>query len=69
MYSSNYDWGTIENEKFDRAQLDEMKKSCNQHCLSTCNYILSYCYNARRVIKWLTKQASRGFQGVSGSFE
>ena len=69
MYSSNYDWGTVENEKFDRAQLDEMKKSCNRHCLSTCNYILSYCYNTKRVLKWLMKQASRGFQGVSGSFD
>jgi MoaA/NifB/PqqE/SkfB family radical SAM enzyme len=69
MYSSNYDWGTVENEKFDRAQLDEMKTSCNRHCLSTCNYILAYCYNTKRVLKWLAKQASRGFQGVSGSFD
>jgi radical SAM protein with 4Fe4S-binding SPASM domain len=69
MYSSKYDWGTVENEKFERTQLDDMKTSCNQHCLSTCNYILSYCYNTKRVVSWLTKQASRGFQGVSGSFD
>lgn len=69
MYSSNYDWGTVGNEKFDRQQLDEMKVSCNKHCLSTCNYILSYCYDTKRVLKWLGRQAARGFNGVSGSFE
>lgn len=69
MYSSNYDWGTVGTEKFDRKQLDEMKVSCNKHCLSTCNYILSYCYDTKRVLKWLGRQAARGFNGVSGSFE
>jgi radical SAM protein with 4Fe4S-binding SPASM domain len=69
MYSSNYDWGTVGNDRFDRTQLKEMKVSCNKHCLSTCNYILSYCYDTSRVLKWLGKQAARGFNGVSGSFE
>jgi hypothetical protein len=46
-----------------------MKVSCNKHCLSTCNYILSYCYDTTRVLKWLGRQAARGFNGVSGSFE
>jgi MoaA/NifB/PqqE/SkfB family radical SAM enzyme len=41
MYSATHDWGTIENPKFDNAQLDEMKKECSTHCLSTCNYILA----------------------------
>lgn len=69
MYSSTYDWGTVADHKFEKSQLDEMKKECSQHCLSTCNYILSYCYDNTRVMKWLAKQAMRGFQGVSGSFE
>jgi hypothetical protein len=30
---------------------------------------LGYCYDDRRVIKWILKQAARAFQGVSGSFE
>ena len=42
MYSAGYDWGTVGDHKFDVEQLDEMKKSCNSHCLSTCNCILSY---------------------------
>ncbi len=69
MYSSTYDWGTVANHKFEVNQLTEMKKECSQHCLSTCNYILSYCYDNVRVMKWLAKQAMRGFQGVSGSFD
>jgi hypothetical protein len=69
MYSSTYDWGIVGHHKFEKGQLDEMKTECSQHCLSTCNYILSYCYDNTRVMKWLAKQTMRGFQGVSGSFE
>jgi hypothetical protein len=45
-----------------------MKQECTKHCLSTCNYILGFCYNTRRVVWWGLKQAMRGFKGVSGSF-
>jgi MoaA/NifB/PqqE/SkfB family radical SAM enzyme len=69
MYSATYDWGTVGNHKFDVKQLDEMKKECSTHCLSTCNFILSHCYSARRVMKWMFKQARHGFHGVTGSFD
>jgi hypothetical protein len=69
MYSATHDWGAIENPKFEVTQLDEMKKECSKHCLSTCNYILSYCYDNTRVLKWLSRQALRGFQGVTGGME
>lgn len=68
MYSATHDWGTIENHKFDVGQLTEMKKDCSKHCLSTCNYILGYCYDTGRVLTWAAKQALHGFKGVSGSF-
>jgi MoaA/NifB/PqqE/SkfB family radical SAM enzyme len=68
MYSATHDWGTIENHKFDVKQLDEMKTECSKHCVSTCNYILGYCYDTSRVIKWGLKQAMHGFKGASGSF-
>ncbi len=68
MYSASHDWGTVGNHKFDHQQLDEMKEECTKRCLSTCNYILGFCYNTRRVLWWATKQAMRGFKGVSGSF-
>ncbi len=69
LYSATYDWGTIENHKFDVRQLSEMKKSCEKHCFSTLNHNLGYCYNDARVIRWVAKQAQRRFQGVTGSFD
>jgi MoaA/NifB/PqqE/SkfB family radical SAM enzyme len=69
MYSAGYDWGTIENHKFEDGQLKEMKKSCQPHCFSTLNHIVAFAYNDARVIKWLLKQAAHGFQGLSGTIE
>lgn len=68
MYSATHDWGVVGNHKFDVKQLDEMKVECTKHCLSTCNYILGYCYDTMRVLGWAAKQAKGGFKGVSGSF-
>ena len=68
MYTATYDWGVVGSHKFDTPQLNEMKKSCEPNCFSTLNHNLAYCYDATRVIKWMGKQAARGFQGVSGSF-
>jgi len=69
MYSATYDWGTIENHNFEVKQLDEMKETCQTHCFSTLNHNLAYCYDVARAIKWTLRQAARGFQGVTGSFE
>jgi MoaA/NifB/PqqE/SkfB family radical SAM enzyme len=63
LYSANYDWGTIENHKFETSQLKEMKKSCQTHCFSTLNHILAFCYNDARVIRFLLREAMHGFQG------
>ncbi|HSS22225.1 MAG TPA: radical SAM protein [Pyrinomonadaceae bacterium] len=68
MYSATHDWGTVGNDKFDVKQLDEMKVECTKHCLSTCNYILGYCYDNMRVITWGLKQALHGFKGASNGF-
>ena len=69
MYAATCDWGTIERPKFDWRQLHEVKKTCQRHCFSTLNHNLAYCYDARRVIKWVWKQAKNGFQGGAKSFE
>jgi MoaA/NifB/PqqE/SkfB family radical SAM enzyme len=68
MYSAGYDWGTIENHRFESKQLKDMKKECQKSCFSTLNHILAFCYNDQRVITWLFKQAKNGFQGVKGNF-
>lgn len=69
MYSATHDWGVVENHKFEDNQLAEMKKSCNPHCLSTLNYLLSHCYDTTRIMRFLVKQARGGFREVSGSFD
>ena len=68
MYSATHDWGVVGDHKFDVKQLDEMKTECTKHCLSTCNYILGYCYDTMRVMTWAAKQAMHGFKGATGSF-
>jgi MoaA/NifB/PqqE/SkfB family radical SAM enzyme len=68
MYSATHDWGTIENPRFDDGQLQEMKRECQPHCFSTLNHNLAFCYNDGRVVRWVLRQAARGFQGVTGSF-
>jgi Iron-sulfur cluster-binding domain len=32
MYPSTFDWGNIDNPKFDQQQLKEMKQTCERHC-------------------------------------
>jgi MoaA/NifB/PqqE/SkfB family radical SAM enzyme len=68
MYSATYDWGVVGSHRFETRQLQGMKQECQPHCFSTLNHNLAYCYDASRVIKWVGKQAMRGFQGTSGSF-
>ena len=69
LYASTYNWGSVENPKFDRRKLRTLKKACQARCFSTLNHNLAFCYNDRRVLKWVGQQALRGFQGLTGSFE
>ncbi len=69
MYAATYDWGTIDGHKLDAGQLGEMKKTCQQHCFSTLNHNLGYCYNDARALKWIWKQMRNGFRGGVRSFE
>jgi MoaA/NifB/PqqE/SkfB family radical SAM enzyme len=68
MYFATHDWGVVGDHNFQVPQLNEMKKECQTHCFSTLNHNLGYCYGAARALKWVLKQATRGFQGTSGSF-
>ena len=69
MYSATYDWGVVEQPKFDVKQLSEMKKTCQPNCFSTLNHNLAYAYEAGRAIRWTLKQALHGFQGTTGSMD
>src|SRR5215469_8095084 len=70
MYASTYDWGNIDKHKFDDGQLGSMKKTCQQHCFSTLNHNLAYCYNHARVIKFVwTNLVKNRMKGGARSFE
>lgn len=70
MYGATYDWGSIEGHKFVSRDIAEMKKTCEQHCFSTLNHNLAYCYNDARVIKWLWQRVRTGLRGgTPRSFE
>ena len=70
MYAATYDWGKIDGHKFEQTQLQEMKKTCQQHCFSTLNHNLGYCYNDARVIKFVwTNLVKNRMQGGARSFE
>ena len=69
MYSATEDWGVVGAPRFDVRELDGMKVTCQQHCFSTLNHNLAYCYKPSRAIKWVLKQAAHGFQGARGGFE
>ena len=70
MYPATYDWGTIDAHKFTSEQLVPMKKVCQQHCFSTLNHNLAYCYNDARVIKFIwTNLIKNRMKGGARSFE
>jgi radical SAM protein with 4Fe4S-binding SPASM domain len=69
MYPAIYDWGNIDNPKFNSGQLKCMKHTCQKRCFSTLNHNLGYCYNDARVIKFVWKQAKNRFQEGARSFE
>jgi len=47
-----------------------MKKSCQQHCFSTLNHNLAYCYNDARVINFVwTNLIKNRAKGGAQSFE
>jgi MoaA/NifB/PqqE/SkfB family radical SAM enzyme len=68
MYAASYDWGNVDKFDFDKKQLTDMKKTCEKHCFSTLNHNLSYCYDGKRAMKWVIRQALNGFSGAR-SFE
>jgi hypothetical protein len=60
----------IDEHKFESGQLARMKKACQQHCFSTLNHNLAYCYNDAHVIKFVwTNLVKNQMQGGARSFE
>jgi MoaA/NifB/PqqE/SkfB family radical SAM enzyme len=70
MYPSSYDWGNIDGHNLEAGQLASMKKTCQQHCFSTLNHNLAYCYNDARVIRFVwTQLVKNRMKGGARSFD
>ncbi len=69
LYGANYPWGHIEDPQFDAQQLDAMKVECQRNCFSTLQHNLGFCYNDRRVARWVAAQAATGFRAKARSFD
>jgi hypothetical protein len=70
MYPSSFDWGNIDGHKFEAKQLTAMKATCQQHCFSTLNHNLAYCYNDARVIRFVWANLVKNkMQGGARSFD
>ncbi len=67
LYSAPDDWGTVGAPRFDASDLAAAKRTCEPHCFSTLNHIVGYCYDDRRVIMTVLRQAAHGFQGIRGN--
>ena len=67
MYSAKHDWGRIEDHRFEVEQLNDMKQTCMNSCLSTCNYVVGHYYNDLRAIWMAIKQLLHGHQGGQGT--
>jgi 'Cold-shock' DNA-binding domain len=54
---SSFDWGNIDQPKFEQQQLQQMKHTCRRHCFSTLQPQPRLLLQRARVIKWVRKQA------------
>jgi MoaA/NifB/PqqE/SkfB family radical SAM enzyme len=62
LLSYDHDWGRIWDPKIDMDELAEVKKSCFNHCLSTCFYTMSHYYHPTETLKWMMKHMRFGGQ-------
>lgn len=61
MQMGGEDWGRIGNPKFDQKKLNELKKKCNKHCLSTCFYTGGCYYKSLpSMVTWMMKHTKLG---------
>lgn len=55
-----HDWGRIWKPKFDKNELDEVKKKCSENCLSTCFHTMAHYYQPSEFLKWAFKHVRVG---------
>jgi hypothetical protein len=69
LYAAAFDCGHVEQPRFDFQQLDRMKPECQRNCFSTLNHNLGFCYDDKRVARFVLRMAAHGFNSGARSFE
>jgi len=60
LITLEHDWGSIWNPKFNRKDLEEVKSTCLERCLSTCFYTMGHYYQPTETFKWMVKHMGVG---------
>ena len=55
FFNDDRDWGVVGRPQLEPDRLAELKKQCNAHCMSTCNYTTAYYHRFSTVCEWLGK--------------
>jgi MoaA/NifB/PqqE/SkfB family radical SAM enzyme len=60
LITYEHDWGRIGNPKFDKKELEEVKKNCLPNCSSTCYHTMASYYSMRSLPQWIGKHVRIG---------
>lgn len=60
LITYDHDWGTIWHPKFDKEELETVKKRCQPLCSSTCFHTMGHYYNIRSLPNWIRKHIRVG---------
>ncbi len=60
LITYDHDWGRIWEPKFDKNELQAVKKNCMPYCSSTCFHTMAYYYKLQSVPQWVRKHIRVG---------
>lgn len=55
FFNDKSDWGMVGGPRFRRDRLDDLKKQCSSHCMSTCNFTGAYYCSFLTILGWVGK--------------
>jgi MoaA/NifB/PqqE/SkfB family radical SAM enzyme len=60
LITYDHDWGRIWHPRFDKKELEEVKKKCLLDCSSTCYHTMASYYSTRSLPEWIRKHVRIG---------
>lgn len=55
FFNDDRDWGVVGAPQLDADRLAELKRECNPHCMSTCNYTTAHYHRFGAFLPWIAK--------------